>query len=83
MGQAKEYAEILGLKFAYSTNGTGIIEFDFFTGIKPSSIRSPRRTRFGSGNESARIFPTMKSPTACLLRPIFRIRNRGIINALR
>jgi type I restriction enzyme R subunit len=32
MQQAKEYAEILDLKFAYSTNGTGIIEFDFITG---------------------------------------------------
>ncbi|MGB7922863.1 MAG: DEAD/DEAH box helicase family protein [Pyrinomonadaceae bacterium] len=30
--QAKEYAEILDLKFAYSTNGNGIIEFDFITG---------------------------------------------------
>ena len=30
--QAKEYAEILGLKFAYSTNGTGIVEHDFLTG---------------------------------------------------
>jgi len=30
--QAKEYAEILGLKFAYSTNGKGIIEFDYLTG---------------------------------------------------
>lgn len=30
--QAKEYAEILGLKFAYSTNGHGIIEFDFIKG---------------------------------------------------
>lgn len=30
--QAKEYAEILGLKFAYSTNGHGILEFDFITG---------------------------------------------------
>ena len=30
--QAKEYAEVLGLKFAYSTNGHGIVEFDFFTG---------------------------------------------------
>lgn len=35
--QAKEYAEILGLKFAYSTNGKGIIEFDFTTG-KESEI---------------------------------------------
>jgi type I restriction enzyme R subunit len=30
--QAKEYAEILGLKFAYSTNGHGIVEHDFLTG---------------------------------------------------
>lgn len=30
--QAKEYAGILGLKFAYATNGHGIIEFDFLTG---------------------------------------------------
>ena len=32
--QAKEYAEILGLKFAYSTNGKGIIEFDYLTGME-------------------------------------------------
>lgn len=30
--QAKEYAQILDLKFAYSTNGLGIIEHDFLTG---------------------------------------------------
>ena len=30
--QAKEYAEILGLKFAYATNGHGIVEHDFLTG---------------------------------------------------
>jgi type I restriction enzyme R subunit len=29
--QAKEYAEILGLKFAYSTNGAQIVEFDYLT----------------------------------------------------
>jgi type I restriction enzyme R subunit len=32
--QAKEYAEILDLKFAYATNGKEIIEFDFITGIE-------------------------------------------------
>jgi type I restriction enzyme R subunit len=32
--QAKEYAEILDLKFAYGTNGKEIIEFDFFTGLE-------------------------------------------------
>jgi type I restriction enzyme R subunit len=32
--QAKEYAEILGLKFAYATNGEGIVEFDYTTGLE-------------------------------------------------
>jgi type I restriction enzyme R subunit len=32
--QAKDYAGILGLKFAYATNGKEIIEFDFVTGIE-------------------------------------------------
>jgi type I restriction enzyme R subunit len=31
--QAKEYAEILGLKFAYATNGHSIIEHDYLTGL--------------------------------------------------
>jgi type I restriction enzyme, R subunit len=31
--QAKEYAQILGLKFAYATNGQTIIEHDFLTGL--------------------------------------------------
>jgi type I restriction enzyme R subunit len=36
LGQAKEYAQILDLKFAYATNGQGIVEFDFLTGIERS-----------------------------------------------
>jgi type I restriction enzyme R subunit len=32
MQQAKEYAEILGLRFAYATNGLSILEFDYTTG---------------------------------------------------
>jgi type I restriction enzyme R subunit len=32
--QAKEYAEILGLKFAYATNGHRIIEIDYITGTE-------------------------------------------------
>jgi type I restriction enzyme R subunit len=32
--QAKGYAETLGLKFAYATNGESIVEFDFLTGIE-------------------------------------------------
>jgi type I restriction enzyme R subunit len=39
--QAKEYAEILGLKFAYSTNGHGIIEFDYLTGKESELANFP------------------------------------------
>ena len=41
--QAMEYAQILNLKFAYSTNGHGIVEHDFITGaeIMIDSFPSP------------------------------------------
>lgn len=34
IGQAKVYAEILDLKFAYSSNGDGFTEYDFITGVE-------------------------------------------------
>lgn len=34
MQQAKDYAEILDLKFAYATNGIEILEYDYLTGIE-------------------------------------------------
>ncbi len=37
--QAKQYAEMLGLKFAYATNGPEIVEFDYLTG-KESRVGS-------------------------------------------
>ena len=40
--QAKRYAEILGLKFAYATNGHGIIEFDYTTGKERELDSFPR-----------------------------------------
>lgn len=39
--QAKEYAEILGFKFAYATNGREIIEFDYQTGQQRDLERFP------------------------------------------
>jgi len=39
--QAKDYAEILGLKFAYATNGHEIIEFDYLTGLEQKIERFP------------------------------------------
>jgi type I site-specific restriction endonuclease len=41
--QAKQYAEMLGLKFAYATNGHEIIEFDYSTGLEgPVPVYPPR-----------------------------------------
>jgi len=41
--QAKDYAQILGLKFAYSTNGHGIVEVDrHFKGDGPPIRRHIR-----------------------------------------
>jgi type I restriction enzyme R subunit len=39
--QAKDYATILGLKFCYATNGTDLIEYDFFTGKETEIDRFP------------------------------------------
>lgn len=39
--QAKRYAEMLGLKFAYATNGKEMIEFDYFTGLETSLSAYP------------------------------------------
>jgi type I restriction enzyme R subunit len=42
--QAKDYAEILGLKFAYATNGHQIIEFDYITGQESNLTAFPSAT---------------------------------------
>lgn len=53
--QAKDYAQTLGLAFAYSTNGEGIVEFDFSSGIErdidtfPDPAELWRRLRAASG----------------------------------
>lgn len=39
--QAREYAEILGLKFAYASNGRRIIEIDYVTGTEREVDRYP------------------------------------------
>jgi len=39
--QAMDYAEILGLRFAYATNGKSIVEFDFTTGVESEISEFP------------------------------------------
>jgi type I restriction enzyme R subunit len=40
--QAKDYAEVLDLRFAYATNGQGIVEHDFLTGIETNLDAFPK-----------------------------------------
>ena len=57
--QAKDYAEMLGLKFAYATNGHGIVEFDYLTGLEKELDLFPapgelwERLRTGQGMDEA------------------------------
>lgn len=59
--QAKDYAEILGLKFAYSTNGHAIVEFDYLAGTErnlhcfptPGDLWSRLRAAQGITDETA------------------------------
>lgn len=48
MQQAKQYVEMLDLKFAYATNGHDIIEFDYFTGLETPARISRRPPNYGS-----------------------------------
>ncbi len=65
--QAKDYAQILGLSFAFATNGRGIVEFDFLTGIEreiadfPSPDELWRRLNTTQG--------LTEEQTRCLLTP--------------
>src|SRR5215210_1650275 len=62
--QAKDYAEILGLKFAYATNGEGIVEFDYLTGLERHERLSRRLRSSGTGCEADR-GSTMRWRIAC------------------
>src|SRR6185295_12186292 len=66
--QAKVYAEMLGLKFAYATNGHEIIEFDYLTGVErdcldyPTPERLWQRYRAGSGLASQQAADQLLTP---------------------
>jgi len=74
--QAKEYAEILGLKFAYSTNGMEIIEFDFITGLetKVSSYPTPQEL----WNRLNKVEPIKPEIQETYLKPFFATPNKEV-----
>lgn len=59
MQQAKDYAQLLGLPFAYATNGRTILEYDSFTGLESELATFPtpdelwRRYQAGKGLSGA------------------------------
>jgi type I restriction enzyme R subunit len=65
--QAKEYAQILGLNFAYATNGKGIIEFEFLTGIEREIATFPSPDELWQRLNTAE--KLTEAQTKCLLTP--------------
>lgn len=52
--QAKAHAEMLGLQFAYSTNGQEIVEFDYAVGLEKARIDYPTPTELWERYRAAR-----------------------------
>ncbi|HVK96538.1 MAG TPA: DEAD/DEAH box helicase family protein [Flavisolibacter sp.] len=67
MQQAKEYAQILGLKFAYATNGEEILEFNFITGLETKIEKFPTATELWNRLNS--IEPVKTEIEETLLKP--------------
>jgi type I restriction enzyme R subunit len=65
--QAKEYAQQLGLAFAYATNGKEILEFDFLTGIECKLDRFPAPAELWQRYQTGKQLQTV--PAERLLTP--------------
>lgn len=74
--QAKDYAKILGLKFAYSTNGTDILEFDFLTGEENKITKFPTSTELW--NRLNLVEPVKTEIQETFLKPFFAIAGKEI-----
>jgi len=72
--QAKDYAQILGLKFAYSTNGTEILEFDFITGLETKISKYPTPTELW--NRLNQVEPIKPEIQETFLKPFLPIPNK-------
>jgi len=74
MQQAKDYAQILSLKFAYSTNGTEILEFDFITGLETKISKYPTPTELW--NRLNQVEPVKPEIQEIFLKPFLPIPNK-------
>jgi type I restriction enzyme R subunit len=76
MQQAKDYAQILNLKFAYSTNGKEILEFDFITGIEKQIDSFPTPTELW--NRLNAIEPIKPEIQETFLKPFYSTPDKEI-----
>jgi len=74
--QAKDYATILGLKFAYSTNGSDILEFDFLTGIEKEILKFPTPSELWHRLNS--VEPLKAGIQETFLKPFFAVAGKEI-----
>jgi hypothetical protein len=75
--QAKQYAEMLGLKFAYATNGKEIVEFDYFSGRETVCSTYPRH--LSTGGDRTTLPPGAGAPSVAtrVSGSRWRISSRG------
>ena len=74
MQKAKDYAQILVLKFANSTNATEILEFDFITGLETKVSKYPTPTELWNRlNQAEPVKPEIQET---FLKPFLPIPNK-------
>lgn len=74
--QAKDYAQTLGLKFAYSTNGAEILEYDFITGLETKIKSYPTPAELWQRlNQVNKIVPEIQET---FLRPFYATSGKEI-----
>jgi type I restriction enzyme, R subunit len=76
MQQAKNYALILGVKFAYATNGIDILEYDFITGLETKIESFPKPIDLWQRiNDIENINPTVQDT---FLKPFYPIQGKEV-----
>ncbi|MGD0088425.1 MAG: DEAD/DEAH box helicase family protein [Planctomycetota bacterium] len=86
MQKAKEYAEILDVKFAFSTNGHGVVEFDYLTGLErmletfPTPAELWARLRAAKGLADDTLVQRLLTPCSTLVGKQLRYYQEIAIN---
>ncbi|HEY3324153.1 MAG TPA: DEAD/DEAH box helicase family protein [Planctomycetota bacterium] len=86
MQQAKVYAEMLDLKFAYSTNGNETVEFDYTTGIErvvnafPTPAELWARLRAAKGLSDKKIVAQLLTPLSLVAGKVPRYYQEIAVN---